>query len=535
MNIKNLNQLFKDILYISRLTNVSNKKLTIAFIVIFSNLTVFFDILIIVIFSGIFSNAVNENFIIKFFLDNLQILPVVVLFRFLSIYFEKTMIYNLHLKISENLRSVLLSEVYERGNFSISDASFYVTKLTDHVSYFYSSLATTTSSLLQLILYIIYLVYSDASTLAYFFIYALFLSYPTYLLLKKGRSYMHQSYEYNQNFVKDIQKVVDNLFLIKIIKTKKQEFENFRLNITNFSKSQFNNHKYGTINYLIPNFIILIVLSSLVSFGNVVQRLSLEFIGVSLRLVQTLGVINNNLNMLINSHVHLEKFYDIETNKNKLSSFHQSINTKLEHAIVLKNIKFKYFGSEYNQFENLNLEIPLNKHTIITGPNGSGKSTLLGIIAGVFVPEQGEIISSSTKYSYVGATPMILDSTLRENLKYGNKENIDDSKLIQLVEDFKLFKESNVDLNLMVNNKSLSSGQMQKISFIRALISNSDILFLDESTSNLDDESKNYISSILDSLSITIVNCTHNPEDFNFDTNIKINYDGKTSKVYLNY
>ena len=138
----------------------------------------------------------------------------------------------------------------------------------------------------------------------------------------------------------------------------------------------------------------------------------------------------------------------------------------MEHAIVLKNIKFKYFGSEYNQFENLNLEIPLNKHAIITGPNGSGEITLLGIIAGVFVPEQGEIISSSTKYGYVGTTPMILDSTLRENLKYGNKENIDDSKLIQLVEDFKLFKESNVDLNLMVNNKSLSSGQMQKISLL---------------------------------------------------------------------
>ena len=123
------------------------------------------------------------------------------------------MIYNLHLKISENLRSVLLSEVYERGNFSISDASFYVTKLTDHVSYFYSSLATTTSSLLQLILYIIYLVYSDASTLAYFFIYALFLSYPTYLLLKKGRSYMHQSYEYNQNFVKIFKKLLIICFL----------------------------------------------------------------------------------------------------------------------------------------------------------------------------------------------------------------------------------------------------------------------------------------------------------------------------------
>ena len=52
---------------------------------------------------------------------------------------------------------------------------------------------------------------------------------------------------------------------------------------------------------------------------------------------------------------------------------------------------------------------------------------------------------------------------------------------------FKLFDEINKDiLNREVTNTSLSSGQMQKVGFIRAILSNVEILLLDESTSNLD-------------------------------------------------
>ena len=67
-------------------------------------------------------------------------------------------------------------------------------------------------------------------------------------------------------------------------------------------------------------------------------------------------------------------------------------------------------------------------------------------------------------------------------------------------------------------------GQMQKISFIRALLSGLDILILDESTSNLDTDSKKIIYNILKKETITIINSTHNPEDFiNFDYHITIN------------
>ena len=54
---------------------------------------------------------------------------------------------------------------------------------------------------------------------------------------------------------------------------------------------------------------------------------------------------------------------------------------------------------------------------------------------------------------------------------------------------------------------------MQKVSFIRALLADIEILILDESTSNLDSESRNLIFDVLKRKNITIINSTHNHED----------------------
>ena len=84
---------------------------------------------------------------------------------------------------------------------------------------------------------------------------------------------------------------------------------------------------------------------------------------------------------------------------------------------------------------------------MITGPNGSGKSTFLGLISGVFYPTEGLITTYSDKYGYVGPNPLILNSTLRENLLYGNKNLVDDDELIKQLKLFKTFK-SDSDFNL---------------------------------------------------------------------------------------
>ena len=132
-------------------------------------------------------------------------------------------------------------------------------------------------------------------------------------------------------------------------------------------------------------------------------------------------------------------------------------------------------------FTNLNLELDKNTHNLIIGSNGSGKSTLLGILGNILIPESGKLTTFSEKFSYIGATPFIFNTTMRKNILYGNSEEINDSEIIDLLKEFNLFNESTgYDLDRIIDNKSLSSGQMQKIGFIRALLIRPEILLLYE-------------------------------------------------------
>jgi ABC-type multidrug transport system fused ATPase/permease subunit len=95
------------------------------------------------------------------------------------------------------------------------------------------------------------------------------------------------------------------------------------------------------------------------------------------------------------------------------------------------------------------------------------------------------------------------------------------------MKEFQLFNKGEKNLDTVVDSKSLSSGQMQKISFIRSLLADTKLLLLDESTSNLDVETKDLIFNILKNKEITIINSTHNKDDFEYDYHLNISYSGE--------
>ena len=507
-----------DLIKISRITKTKNKKRTIVLIAIIANALVFFDILIILYFSKIFSQEVQfSNSIIDYFLGNLYFLPFAVFLRFFLIYLEKVVTVKLQINIEKSLRMHLLEEVFTRGNVSISDAYYYINTLTPQVGGFYSTLSVFLGSFFQIIVFSGYLLFSNLTVVLTFTSGTLLLFIPTIILTKLGRRYAHIAYESGNKISQDIEKVLDNLFLIKILKKVKNELKNFEESLKVLYSSRVKDIKVGTINTLMPNFFTLFLLSVLIVFFDFIKYLTFDFIGILLRLFQSLGIFNKNIHTVSSYHVYLEKLYEIESNKKNINSENFSVTEDFnsDYAIDVSNLTFKYLGMEEDMFESLNLSIPKNEHTILTGPNGSGKSTLLGLLTGIFYANSGNVKANTKKFGYVSATPMILNATLRENLTYGVSEDIDDEILLNFISEFKLFNENKkIDLDKEISNKSLSTGQMQKVSFIRALAVGTEILILDESTSNLDIETKKLIFEIIEKQDMTILNSTHNPEDF---------------------
>lgn len=531
--MKKLKINLKNILFVSKITKIKNKKLTITLSIFLTNIGVLSDIIIIIIFASFFNtDKFSSNLVFNFFIEKSNILPLIIILRFVCIYTDKMIQHNLQLKVRESLRTRILNEILKKGNFSVADSTFFVNELTMHVSYFYGALTLAINFAVQLMLYGSFLFYESFEIIGIFAIAIFLLFFPTRFFLKLGRKYIHISFINSQNISTNIQRIIDNLFLIKILKTQKLELKRFTDESDNYFEAQSKNYKYGVLNSILPNFLTTFIFAFIIVIFNFAKLITLEFLAVVLRFVQALSNLNGSLNALINSHVHLEKLVELEGYNPQIHKSSFVLDDRLNSSIILKDVNFKYFGSDEYIFNKFNLEIPLKKHIVITGSNGSGKSTLIGLMSGVLIPESGKILIKSDKLGYIGASPLIFESSLRENIKYNSKKTFDDSYLYDKLNELHFNNDEKIiDLDTIISNKSLSSGQMQKIAFIRALINDVDILFLDESTANLDDDTKRIISEILNSKKFTIINSTHSPEDFDFDIKIKVYKDKYKSNI----
>tara|TARA_B000000565_G_scaffold193374_1_gene147833 strand:- start:20727 stop:22346 length:1620 start_codon:yes stop_codon:yes gene_type:complete len=524
--VKQVKQIIQDVIYISKITKTKNKKILTIISVVLSQITALTDISIIAIFSVLIAEQYTSlgfvNNILDFFVENKIMIIVLVSFRYIFQYLQKTILYRIELSVNKNLKIHILKEIFDKRNYSVADSYYFINVISMHVSYFFSSFASFLNNILQIVVYTAYLVVADINTVFVFGVGVSVLAYPIKKILDKARLFMHESFEKGQESNKEVERVVDNLLLIKILKKDDYEIDRFSNTIQEYIYNLYNNFKFGVINSFLPSFFTLFMLSTILALTSYAKSLTLDFIGVTLRLFQTLSNLTTSLNQIINSHVHIEKFYEIEKNK----QIENTNNFKIinEDIIGLKEVSFKYLNSEIEIFENLSFEINRNTHTVITGANGSGKSTLLGLLAGVFYPNDGEVYSFSNKFGYIGATPLIFNSTLHDNIMYGNDLQVEDENIIEILRTLQTFKEEqNYDLKNIISNKTLSSGQMQKIAFVRALVAKPDILLLDEATANLDESSKEAIFDILTNQKITIINSTHDPDRFkNVDLNLNI-------------
>ena len=178
------------------------------------------------------------------------------------------------------------------------------------------------------------------------------------------------------------------------------------------------------------------------------------------------------------------------------------------HEIELRNVSFRYPGTERDVIKNVSLRISAGETVVLVGLNGAGKTTLIKLITRLYDPTEGEILLDGRDireydiqdlYSLFGIIFQDFGRyafSVRQNIAFGdiNKEidqdEIEEAARRSAADAFIDALPGRYDTPLMRyfedSGIELSIGQWQKLSIARAFYGDSDIVILDEPTASLD-------------------------------------------------
>ncbi|AEE97113.1 metal ABC transporter ATP-binding protein [Mahella australiensis] len=187
-------------------------------------------------------------------------------------------------------------------------------------------------------------------------------------------------------------------------------------------------------------------------------------------------------------------------------------------AIEISNVTFAY--EDKTVLENISLTIEQGEFSAIIGPNGSGKSTLINIMVGLLTPNSGSVRIAGHNIGYLPQRSFAFNQAFPADVK-----EVVSMGLYTKVGLFRRLKKSDwgkvydtLGLVDMLDYKDklighLSGGQQQRVFIARALVSDPQILFLDEPTVGVDAKSQQALFDLLEKLNkergITIVMVTH--------------------------
>lgn len=170
-------------------------------------------------------------------------------------------------------------------------------------------------------------------------------------------------------------------------------------------------------------------------------------------------------------------------------------------AVSMKQVSLKYQGDAEASLEDITFEAAPGSVIGIIGGTGSGKTSLVHLIARFYDATEGvvKVFGKNVKeYTYdalrrgIGIVPqkaVLFQGSIRDNMKFGC-EHASDEQILQALEIAQALevveKKGGLDAMIEQGGRNLSGGQRQRLTIARALVSNPQILILDDSASALD-------------------------------------------------
>ena len=126
----------------------------------------------------------------------------------------------------------------------------------------------------------------------------------------------------------------------------KYEFSYFRKSLERYTDAQAKNIIFGSLNSILPTFATIFILSVLFTNSVFITAITIEFIGVLLRLFQSLSTLNNGLNLVVNSSVHVVELYKLDKESPIVNNLNFITDNSIKSSVEFKDVQFTYFNSE---------------------------------------------------------------------------------------------------------------------------------------------------------------------------------------------
>ncbi len=249
--------------------------------------------------------------------------------------------------------------------------------------------------------------------------------------------------------------------------------------------------------------------------NNLDAGLLVAFILYLNQIFRPLRVIADKFNIIQMGMVASERVFKVLDNTDIATSAGTYAPAEIKGKVEFKKVWFAYVKDEY-VLKNVSFTAQPGQTIALVGHTGSGKTSIISLLNRLYHIQKGEIKIDDVKIedynldvlrSHIGVvlqdvflfSGSVLENIMLRNPSISKDQVIEAAKMIG-VHDFIMSLPDNYDYNVMERGSTLSLGQRQLLSFIRALLYNPSILILDEATSSIDTESEVLIQNAIDKL-----------------------------------
>lgn len=335
--------------------------------------------------------------------------------------------------------------------------------------------------------------------------------------MDKFSKYLKEQKKHNDSINSTYVEELNALKEIKTLPIKDNLYKKLQTKLNRYSKAYFKKRKYYARNEntstLIPQYtkviLYLILLLFMMKFNATIDLVIL-IIGYYDQLIENLTELVGSYREIKEYHVSVKRVNEVLTYEDDLSNlFGKYENNEIYGSIVLKNVSYKY-NSKYI-LDNISLEIKPNTLNVIIGPSGSGKTTLFDLLLRFYPINGGEIFLDGVNiYEYsdsiyasnitlVKQNPFIYNMSIRDNLRLVNGNKKRQEEVIKEVglHEFIMSLPKGYSTILTQNATNISGGQKQLLSITRSLLTDAEILLMDDVTASLDPKTTNQIIELL--------------------------------------